>query len=66
LIARKKKGQPVTAEEPGEKDEKVVDLMAALRDSLKGGGSSRAKAERFMAAHKGKAKARKKPRKRVA
>ena len=59
----------MTAEEPEEKDEKVVDLMAALRDSLKGGGASRAKAERFMAAHKDKAKtkARKKPsRKRAA
>ena len=71
LIARKKKGQPVTAEEPEEKDEKVVDLMAALRDSLKGGGASRAKAERFMAARKDKtkvkAKAKKKPvRKRAA
>lgn len=66
LIARKKKGQPVTAEEPAEKDEKVVDLMAALRDSLKGAGSSRAKAERFMAAHKEKAKGRKKSRKRAA
>jgi DNA end-binding protein Ku len=71
LIARKKKGQPVTAEEPEEKDEKVVDLMAALRDSLKGGGASRAKAERFMAARKdktkAKAKAKKKPgRKRAA
>lgn len=56
LIARKKKGQPVTAEEPGEKDDKVVDLMAALRDSLKGSGTSRAKAERFMAARKNKPK----------
>jgi len=64
LIARKKKGQPVTAEEPGEKDEKVVDLMAALKDSLKGSGASRAKAERFMAAHKGKTKT--KARKKVA
>lgn len=60
LIARKKKGQPVTAEEPEEKDEKVVDLMEALRSSLKGGGASRAKAERFMAAHKSKPKAKKK------
>lgn len=69
LIARKKKGQPVTAEEPEEKDEKVVDLMAALRDSLKGGGATRAKAERFMAARKAtsKTKAKKKPaRKRAA
>ena len=56
LIARKKKGQPVTAEEPEEKDEKVVDLMAALKESLKGGGTARAKAERFMAAHEGKPK----------
>lgn len=56
LIARKKKGQPVTAEAPEEKDEKVVDLMAALKESLKGGGSSRAKAERFMAARKETAK----------
>ena len=52
LIARKKKGQPVTAEAPEEKEEKVVDLMAALKESLRGGGSSRANAERFMAAHK--------------
>jgi DNA end-binding protein Ku len=71
LIARKKKGQPVTAEAPEPNDEKVVDLMAALRDSLRGGGASRAKAERFMAAHKdkprGKAKAKRKPaRKRAA
>lgn len=61
LIARKKKGEPVTAEEPGGKDEKVVDLMAALKESLKGGGSTRAKAERFLAAHKETAKAKPKP-----
>jgi DNA end-binding protein Ku len=54
LIERKKKGKPVEAEEPEEKDEKVVDLMAALQSSLKGGGGSREKAERFMAAQKGK------------
>jgi DNA end-binding protein Ku len=54
LIARKKKGQPVTAEEPEARDEKVVDLMEALRSSLKGGGASRAKAERFLAAKKKK------------
>jgi DNA end-binding protein Ku len=49
LIARKKKGEPVVSvEEPEE--EKVVDLMDALRHSLKGGGS-RARAERFLAAH---------------
>jgi DNA end-binding protein Ku len=56
LIARKKKGKPVEAEEPEEKNEKVVDLMAALQESLKGGGATREKAERFMAAQKSKAK----------
>jgi DNA end-binding protein Ku len=57
LIARKRKGQPVEAEEPEAKDEKVVDLMEALRNSLKGsGGASRDKAERFLSARKGKAK----------
>src|SRR4051812_39375345 len=69
LIERKKKGKPVEAAAPDEKDEKVVDLMEALRSSLKGGGASKAKAERFMAAHKakGKAKPKKKPaRKRAA
>jgi DNA end-binding protein Ku len=51
LIARKKKGEPVVSAEPEEKEEKVVDLMEALRRSLKGGGGSREKAERFLAAH---------------
>jgi len=58
LIARKRKGQPVTSEAPEESDEKVVDLMEALRRSLKGGGGTRDKAERFMAAQ---AKTRKTP-----
>jgi DNA end-binding protein Ku len=73
LIAKKKKGQPVVSKEPEEKEDKVVDLMEALRRSLKGGGGSREKAERFMAAHgrskpKAKTKARRKaaPRKRAA
>lgn len=65
LIARKKKGQPVVAEAPEEKEDKVVDLMEALRKSLEGGGGSREKAERFMEAHGRKAKpklrARRKP-----
>jgi DNA end-binding protein Ku len=65
LIERKQKGQPVGAEAPT-KDETVVDLMAALQESLKGGGAAREKAERFMAAHKAKAKKRKAPRKRAA
>lgn len=65
LIARKKKGQPVVAEEPEEKEDKVVDLMEALRKSLESGGGSREKAERFMEAHgrkaKPKSRARRKP-----
>jgi DNA end-binding protein Ku len=60
LIERKKKGKPVEAAAPDEKDEKVVDLMEALRSSLKGGGASRDKAERFLAAHKAKGKSNKK------
>jgi DNA end-binding protein Ku len=38
LIARKKKGKPVTTEEEPEDEGKVVDLMEALKKSLKGGG----------------------------
>jgi DNA end-binding protein Ku len=37
LIARKKKGKPIEAEEPAAKDSNVIDLMEALRSSLKGG-----------------------------
>jgi len=68
LIERKKKGKPIEAEAPESKDEKVVDLMEALRNSLKGsGGASRDKAERFMAARKAKkTQKRKAPRKRAA
>jgi len=52
LIERKKKGETVVSTEPEEEEEKVVDLMEALRKSLKGGGGeSRAKAERFLEAH---------------
>lgn len=52
LIARKKKGQPVTSAAPEEKDEKVVDLMEALRKSLKGSGdgATRERADRFLKA----------------
>jgi DNA end-binding protein Ku len=40
LIARKKKGKAVTPEaEPEEDDGKVIDLMEALKKSLKGGGA---------------------------
>ena len=68
LIDRKKKGKPIEAEAPEAGEEKVVDLMAALRNSLKGsGGATRDKAERFMAAHKKRKTARRKaPRKRAA
>ncbi len=52
LIAKKKKGEPVVSVEAEEDDEKVVDLMEALKRSLKGGGGpSRDKADRFLEAH---------------
>ncbi len=61
LIARKSKGKPVVSTAPEETDEKVVDLMEALRRSLKGGGGpSREKADRFIAARDKAGKARKK------
>ena len=41
LIERKKKGKPIEAEEPKEKGDNVIDLMAALKNSLKGAGGSR-------------------------
>ena len=50
LIERKEKGEPLVAAEPEEPEGKVVDLMEALRRSLKGDGAGRDKAERFMAA----------------
>jgi DNA end-binding protein Ku len=49
LIEEKKKGRPVRPAKPANDDTKVVDLMDALRNSLKGGGPSRARAERFVA-----------------
>ncbi len=43
LISRKKKGKAVTPyAEPDEDDGKVVDLMEALKKSLKGGTKKRA------------------------
>jgi len=42
LIARKKKGEKVVAAEEPEDDGKVVDLMEALKKSLKGGSRKRA------------------------
>ena len=41
LIARKKKGKVVAAEEEPEDDGKVVDLMEALKKSLKGAGGKK-------------------------
>ena len=55
LIEEKKKGKPVRPSKPANDDAKVIDLMAALRESLKGGGASRERAQRFSTA-KGKAK----------
>ena len=52
LIKRKAKGEEVVRSEEPEEEEKVVDLMDALRRSLKGGGGpSRDKADRFLNAH---------------
>jgi DNA end-binding protein Ku len=52
LIARKKKGEKLVSSEEPEEEAKVVDLMDALRKSLKGGGGpSRDKADRFLEAH---------------
>lgn len=71
LIAKKKKGQPVVSEAPEQDEEKVVDLMEALKKSLKGGGGpSRDKADRFLEAHgrskaKPKAKAKTKTRRKA-
>jgi DNA end-binding protein Ku len=43
LIARKKKGKPIEAEAPEAKNDNVVDLMEALRNSLKDGRRPQAK-----------------------
>jgi DNA end-binding protein Ku len=52
LIEEKRKGKPVKPTKPANDDTKVVDLMQALRNSLKGGGApaARERAERFVAA----------------
>ena len=52
LIKRKAKGEDVVSSAEPEEEDKVVDLMDALRQSLKGGGGpSRDKADRFLEAH---------------
>jgi DNA end-binding protein Ku len=48
LIDEKRKGRPVRPAKPANDDTKVVDLMEALRNSLKGGGPRRERAERFV------------------
>jgi DNA end-binding protein Ku len=58
VIEEKKKGKPVKPSKPANDDSKVVDLMAALKKSLAGGGASRERAERFAST---KAKTGKKP-----
>ena len=58
LIKRKAKGEEIVKSEEPEEEEKVVDLMDALRRSLKGGGGpSRDKADRFLKAHDRKRRA---------
>ena len=52
LIERKKKGKPIEAEEPSEKGDNVIDLMEALRNSLKGAGGRRPRAKRAKTARK--------------
>jgi DNA end-binding protein Ku len=52
LIERKKKGKPIEAEEPETKGDNVIDLMEALRNSLKDGGSRRPRAKRAKTARK--------------
>jgi DNA end-binding protein Ku len=52
LIARKKKGKPIEAEEPKEKSDNVIDLMEALKNSLKGSGGRRPQAKRAKTARK--------------
>jgi DNA end-binding protein Ku len=63
LIARKSKGEKLVSSAVPEQEDKVVDLMEALKKSLKGGGGpSRDKADRFLEARarSAKPKARKK------
>ena len=62
LITRKAKGEKLVSSEEPEEDEKVVDLMDALKRSLEGGGGpARDKADRYMKAHsRQKPKAKKK------
>ena len=63
LIEEKRKGRPVRPMKPANDDTKVVDLMDALRNSLKGGAQGRTRAEQ--SAPKGRA-AKKKPARRRA
>jgi len=57
LIKRKSKGQKIVATEPEDgEEEKVVDLMEALRKSLSGKGEPQKRAARFLDAQKKTAK----------
>ncbi|MFN4283447.1 MAG: Ku protein [Alphaproteobacteria bacterium] len=60
LIKRKSKGQKIVAPPPeAEDEEKVVDLMEALKKSLAGKGDSQKRAARFLDAQSKKAPAKK-------
>jgi DNA end-binding protein Ku len=63
VIEERKKGRPVKPSKPASDDTNVVDLMAALRDSLKAGGRSAPASE---AARRRPARGRKPSRRRVA
>jgi|SRR5579883_86212 len=52
LIERKKKGKPIEAEEPKAEGDNVINLMEALRNSLKGSGGRRPPAKRAKGARK--------------
>lgn len=66
MIEQKKKGRPVRPTKPANDDTKVVDLMEALRNSLKGSGGSRASSARPQSARPAAAPRRKATRRRVA
>ncbi|MBV9531060.1 MAG: Ku protein, partial [Bradyrhizobium sp.] len=44
LVRRKAAGKPIKVEQPKERPDNVINLMAALKQSLKGGGSAKTRA----------------------
>ncbi|SKA12308.1 DNA end-binding protein Ku [Enhydrobacter aerosaccus] len=66
LIEEKRKGRPIRPAKPANDDTKVVDLMEALRNSLKAGGASRERAERFAASKAKTGASKRKPNRRRA